>query len=574
MKKLFTTLVMTAVMGTTAFAADDMTYDFTYQGLAYKILDAAEHTCEVAKANWKLEPLPYGNIVVPEKVSDGTTEYTVVAVGEMAFNWNTAVSSVTLPESVKTLNDYAFNRAENATNIIANGVTSMGESCIQDCNSLINLEIGSIQKLVSYSISNSPALSELVLPSSFTSPQGRAIENMTGLKKVTLGAGVSEWTTGSVFTNCENIEEVIFTDDVTKVAQNIFSGMNNIRSVTCKATTPPQIPAGLFKTLVYNQAGLFVPAASVEAYKNDAVWSKFVDIFPIAASVDEPVVMLNETSFRGIPGETLQLTAQIFPEEVVDKTVTWTSSNEAVATVDANGLITLVAVGDAEITASIPKATAKCDVKVVSQNITLNITKTTESINSTLQLVATVTGTVSTDEVPTWSSSDETIATVDSEGLVTIGDKTGIVTISASIGDVTATCLINAQIIAVTDFSVSPTTLTGEVGKTAQINCTFVPENATDKTVTWYVQDEQVAKCDENGLVSFLEIGSTAMFANCAGFNRMITITVKAATIGVDTVEAADAEAEYYDLQGRRVMNPEKGIYLRKAAGKTAKVVL
>lgn len=568
MKKLFTTLTMAAVMGSTAFAAD-----FTYQGLVYTVVDATEHTCELADANWKLDPLPYGNIVIPEKVMNDGEEYTVVAA-QMAFNANRAITSVTFPESVKTLGMWCLNAAESCTTIIANGVTTIEESAIQNCAALTDLQIANVKTIDGYGISDCYALRELVLPSTLTNPKNGAIMNLTGLKKVTLGAGVADWTAAGVFSHCDNIEEVIFTEDVTKVAQNIFSGMGEVRSVTCKATTPPEIPAGLFKSNVYAQAGLFVPAASVDAYKNDAVWSKFTDIFPIAATVDEPVILLNESAVRGIPTETVQLTASIFPDEVVDKTVTWTSSNEAVATVDANGLVTFVAVGDAEITASIPKAEAQCAVKVVAKNITLNITKTTESINSTLQLEATI-NPADGDETITWTSSNEEIATVDDKGLVTIGGTTGVVTITAAIPGVEATCVINAQVIAVTEFSVSPTTLTGEVGSTAQITATFVPANATDKTVQWYVQDEQIATCDADGLVTFVAEGSTAMFANCAGFSRMITISVTPKKDnGVEAVEAADADCEYYDLQGRRVMNPEKGIYLRKAAGKTTKVVL
>lgn len=76
-------------------------------------------------------------------------------------------------------------------------------------------------------------------------------------------------------------------------------------------------------------------------------------------------VSLNQKTATGAVGTTKQLTATVEPENAEDKTVTWESSDPAVATVDVNGLVTFVAEGTATITAkTVNDLTATCAVTV------------------------------------------------------------------------------------------------------------------------------------------------------------------------------------------------------------------
>lgn len=85
--------------------------------------------------------------------------------------------------------------------------------------------------------------------------------------------------------------------------------------------------------------------------------------------VKEPVihvenVILNETSIELTEGATSQLSFTVEPQDAVYETVTWTSSNAEVATVDENGLVTAVAEGNAEIKVTVDGVEAVCNVKV------------------------------------------------------------------------------------------------------------------------------------------------------------------------------------------------------------------
>ncbi len=150
-------------------------------------------------------------------------------------------------------------------------------------------------------------------------------------------------------------------------------------------------------------------------------------------------------------GKEVQLTATVSPSNATNKTVTWTSSDEAVATVNA-GLVKAVAKGTATITAKAGDKTATCVVTVgtgtenpdnpgdgeTTPTIKLEPTTATVAVNGTVKLTAT---TNPEDAVVTWKSSNETIAKVE-DGTVT-GVKAGKATITATIeGAEPATCEI------------------------------------------------------------------------------------------------------------------------------------
>ncbi|MDE6048419.1 MAG: Ig-like domain-containing protein, partial [Paramuribaculum sp.] len=146
--------------------------------------------------------------------------------------------------------------------------------------------------------------------------------------------------------------------------------------------------------------------------------------------------------------ETLQLTATIKPDDTTDRTVSWSTSQEAVATVDANGLVTAIQAGKAVITAkTVTGVQAYCNVTVVAKTVavsglSLNHVKAEIIESNVLQLIATVSPEDATDKSVVWISSDETIGTVSPDGLFTaIKPGKVIVTATASNG-LTATCEI------------------------------------------------------------------------------------------------------------------------------------
>jgi len=237
---------------------------------------------------------------------------------------------------------------------------------------------------------------------------------------------------------------------------------------------------------------------------------------------EEPVkkvsaVTLDKTSVTLKVGETSQLTATITPADAKDKTLTWTSSKESVATVSEEGLVTAIALGDAVVTVSSKNGkTATCAVKVEKTpvaSITLNATeKEFDKIGQTFQLTATVLPDDATDKTVTWKSSKTSVATVSGSGLITTTGY-GEATITASCGGKEATCAVTVTAIPVTSVTLNPASKSGVIGDTFQITATVKPDDAVDKTLTWSSTNTAVATVDNNGNVKMVGVGDVEIKA-------------------------------------------------------------
>ena len=156
-------------------------------------------------------------------------------------------------------------------------------------------------------------------------------------------------------------------------------------------------------------------------------------------------ITLDETELDlTVDDDPVTLVAKVTPEGATDKTVTWSSSNDRVATVDANGKVTAVGNGEATITAKAGDKTATCTVKVTvfATGITLDKTNLTmEVVDAPVKLTAKVTPDGAIDGAVTWSSDKTDVATVDANGNVTaVGNGEAKITAKAS--DYSATCTV------------------------------------------------------------------------------------------------------------------------------------
>lgn len=148
---------------------------------------------------------------------------------------------------------------------------------------------------------------------------------------------------------------------------------------------------------------------------------------------------------------TLQLTATVTPSNATNKTVTWSSSNNSVATVNSNGLVTGKGPGTCTITAkandgSNKSATYSITVKQLVTKITLDKTEIEIKTKEQLQLTAIIEPENATNKNIVWSSSDESVATVSPNGLVTAITRKGTCIITATAQDgsgIKGTCTIN-----------------------------------------------------------------------------------------------------------------------------------
>lgn len=239
----------------------------------------------------------------------------------------------------------------------------------------------------------------------------------------------------------------------------------------------------------------------------------------IAGCAQNPVevteVKVTPTSAQISKGETVSLTAEVLPDNVEDKTVTWVSSAPEVAQVDATGTVTGIENGSATITASCGGKSAFCTVTVAAIDVeSVTITPTSVELieGETATLTAEVLPEDAEDKTVTWESLDESIATVDQTGKVT-AVKPGKTKIMATCASKGATCDVTVSGKPVESVTVDPAQASLKSGEQKQLTATVLPEDAEDKTVTWESSDESVATVDETGLVTAVAAGTATITA-------------------------------------------------------------
>ena len=262
-------------------------------------------------------------------------------------------------------------------------------------------------------------------------------------------------------------------------------------------------------------------------YSNSIVHVTSVSVSP--ATISENVSV----------GATKQLSATVLPADATDKTVTWKSSNTAVATVSSTGLVTCKGKGSCTITATADGKEGTCNVtytKVPVTSVTINpSTWTGEAIidYSGRALVAEILPENATDKTVTWESSDPNVAVVEQpEGSYTSYTSftckgPGTATITATCDGKKGTCTVTFTKVSVQSVTVTPSTYIEEyqIGDTKQLTASVYPWTATYKTVTWNSSDEDVATVDDNGLVTFTGIGSATITATADGKSGKCEIT-------------------------------------------------
>ncbi len=257
-------------------------------------------------------------------------------------------------------------------------------------------------------------------------------------------------------------------------------------------------------------------------------------------------VSLDKVELALIEGETADLVATVTPEDADNKNVSWSSSDESIVTVDQNGEVTAIKEGTAIITVITEDGgkTATCTVTVTAKEepepdpipvdgVTLDKTELALIEGETADLVATVTPEDADNKNVSWSSSDESIATVDQNGKVTaVKEGTAIITVTTEDGDKTAACIVTViayqepDLVHVTGVSLNKNKLQLKEGTTEILNATITPANADDKSVIWSSSDSTVATINANGKITAVKVGTCVITVKTVDGDKTATCTV------------------------------------------------
>lgn len=258
-------------------------------------------------------------------------------------------------------------------------------------------------------------------------------------------------------------------------------------------------------------------------------------------SIPVTEITLEPASVELFDGESITITATISPNDATNKKVKWTSSNPSILVSDGRittsfkqgAPTTLIngkpVLGQSTITATTEEGgkTAKCQVTVYAKVVAVTGIRLSESSLQLARgeshvLTATVLPDNATDKAVQWSTSDNSVASVDQKGTVSaVG--VGEAMITASAGDFSVTCSVHVSV-PVTSISLDSDLLFLTKGAVKLLTATVSPDDATDKTVQWSSSNPSVSTVDQNGRVTAVDAGNAVITASAGGFSASCTI--------------------------------------------------
>lgn len=238
-------------------------------------------------------------------------------------------------------------------------------------------------------------------------------------------------------------------------------------------------------------------------------------------------------------GGTVQLKGSAYPSNAEDKDISWESSDTSIATVDYNGKLTAVAVGTVVISAKTSRGTTSkfnLTVKeVVAEGIAIEDKQEEIIIGEEKQLTVTFTPENTTYKDVEWSIDGESIVSIDENGKLT-AVAVGKTTVVATHKELTDSFDIEVKPILAESIEISCiNNETGEKyeeyrfeeGKEIELLALVLPEDTTDSTVTWSVDNPDIAQIDSNGVFTALAEGTVTVVAETSnGLKDEITIEV------------------------------------------------
>ena len=225
---------------------EELPYDFVSGGIYYSITgtNTVEVTHDGSNNTYR------GSVSIPSTVANGGTTYLVTAIGEKAFYYCTALTSVDIPISVTIIRDVAFAYCRSLPSVtIPNSVTTICQQAFRECN----------------------ALTSVTIPNSVTT-----IDN-------------------NAFSTCQNLTEVTIGCGVTSIGEFAFYYNDALLTVTCKAMTPPTIQSTSFHDVAVSDGTLYVPSGRKSAYQAANYWKNFTTINELHYDFEKDGIYYNIT---------------------------------------------------------------------------------------------------------------------------------------------------------------------------------------------------------------------------------------------------------------------------------------
>ena len=556
-----------------------------------------------------------------EQIKKVVVNYGVTSIGGLAFS-NTGNIDISIPSTVKYIGDRAFERSAITSINIGDGVTSIGLRAFAECTSLSSLTIpDNVVTIGSYAFSGCTALRSLTLGQNVSLIDGGAFSkcsNLTGLIIPDRVETIGDW----AFSSCSGLKNVTIGKGITSISSDAFYHCDNIMSVTIHCKEIGYLWFNGVKSIKEIIIGDEVKSIGGTDY-HDGAFERYINLSKVTignsvehigtrtfgkcsglttVTIPNSVKTIGQQAFWACSG----LTSIVLPDQIAtieqytfDGCSSLTSlsipssvtSIEEFAFNDCRGLKEVRSyikvpfeiptscfnnVNTASIPLYVPARTkAKYEAtegwklfkniiemegsdEIQPENISIPSPMTVVA-GQTITLIPTITPSDAVTTL-TWTSDDETIATVNSEGVVT-GVKKGQTFINVETDNgKSAFCKLTVTAPQPIEVSI-PKSATVNVGETITLTATLTPQNAAT-TLTWMSDDPAVATVDANGTVTGIAAGLAIIQVTTANglTSNPCKLTVNPST-GIKNVNTDNSvSSQVFSLSGQRLAAPKKGI--------------
>ena len=332
----------------------------------------ADKSCEALKS----VTLPDGIQEIKKETFDWCTALqsihipaSVTTIGEGAFVACKALQSIDIPGSVTTIEKWAFLGCKALKSVtLPNGIQEIEDGTFKECTALQSIHIpASVTTIGEKAFKECTALQSIDIPANVTTIGKEAFGICEALKSVTLPNGIQEIGLGA-FWRCTALQSIDIPANVTTIGKVAFRKCTGLKTVTVHWNTPLNVPGDVFEDVNTDNVTLKVPKGKEAAYKAHAVWGKFkFEGGSTPPPPPPPVIPVTSVTLNHhevtVNGDisSKQLTATVQPAAATNKSLTWKSSDAAVASVDADGLVTIHKKGKATVTATANDGSGQSD---------------------------------------------------------------------------------------------------------------------------------------------------------------------------------------------------------------------
>jgi len=471
----------------------------------------------------KIESYGFSDCTSLKKI---TVPDSINSIGNSIFQNCTSLTEVHLSNALKEISSNTFNGCKKLTTInFPSTLTTIGDSAFYGCESLPEAILPSgVEKIESNAFKNCKSLKKAVVPDTVSSIGSSAFYGCEALTDITLGSKLKK-IDNQTFYGCAALPSIVIPYNVTAIGDSAFVNCTKLTQITVPRNTT-SIESNAFsyprKMTMYGTSDCYA-----QTYANGK------GIKYVAQDIHATSIRLDITNKTAEYYDEFQLTATIAPQNFTDA-VTWTSSNEDVATVSDTGYVEVCGVGTAVITVTAGNVKAACTVTVPQLIDWIEFDEDEIELKSgeTYQLRPDISPSNATNKKLKYTSSDTKVAEVSASGLVTAKSE-GEARIRAAATDGSdeyAVCYVTVTGKAkVTGITLNQTSATLGRGKKLALKAAISPSYASNKKVVWKSANTKVATVDGSGNVTAKAPGRTKITVTSAensSYQASCTVTV------------------------------------------------